>query len=271
MPNGDPFADGMAFFGSEVKRLRERAGMTQQELADAMHYSLDSIKSIEIGREFGSEKFARTADKIFGTGEQLERLREFITRVTMRPWFRDRMIVERKAAEIWEYETYVISGLLQTEAYMRAVVDGNRPALSRDEREEAVALRLERQAILYRDNPPHLWAILEESALRRIVGGQKVMAGQYEHLLTLSELPNVTIQIIPNGNGVTAGFGRSFSVLTFDANPALVYLEEIQDARYVRDPAKVRRYMFAYEHLRASALDESKSAELIKGERHPDV
>src|SRR5579862_8276275 len=98
MANSDPFSDGMVFFGSEVKRLRERAGITQQELADAMHYSLDTVKSVEIGREFGSAKLAQTADKVFGIGEGLERLREFIDGITMRPWFRDRMIMERKAA-----------------------------------------------------------------------------------------------------------------------------------------------------------------------------
>lgn len=268
MANSDPFADGMVFFGSELKHLRERAGITQQEAADAMHYSLDTIKSVEIGREFGSEKLAQAADKVFDTGDQLQRLREFITRITMRPWFRDRMIMERKATEILEYEPYVVSGLLQTERYMRAVASAERPTPSPEEIDQRVALRLERQQVINReDDPPDLWVIMEESALLREIGGSGVMAEQREHLLYMGTRSNVTIQIIQHKQGVTAGIGRAFSVLTLkSSNSSLVYLEEIEDARYVRDMTKVRRYMRAFDHLRASAADEEMSAQIIKGE-----
>jgi transcriptional regulator with XRE-family HTH domain len=262
----DPFADGMAFFGSEVKRLRERAGMTQQELADAMHYSLDSIKSVETGRELGSEKFAQVADKIFGTEDQLQRLREFITRITMRPWFRDRMLVERKAAEILEYEPYGISGLLQTENYMRTMARGIRPVLSREQIDQAVMLRMTRQEILDRDDPPHLWVVMDESALHRTVGNAGIMREQRDHLVKMGECPNVTIQVIPNSQGVTSAFGRAFSVLSLESNSVIVYLEDVDDARYVRSHDRVKRYMRVFDHLRASALDDDRSADLIKGD-----
>ncbi len=90
------------------------------------------------------------------------------------------------------------------------------------------------------------------------------MAEQREHLVEMSKRPNVTIQVIPESQGVTSGIGRAFSVLAFNSNSALVYLEEIGDARYIRDPGRVRPYVLAYEHLRASAWDDNKSAEFIR-------
>lgn len=261
---GDGDATPLGFFGSEVRRLRESAGMTQPELADALRYSLDTVKSVETGRLLGSEKFAQVADTSFGTNGYLERLRGFVDHIAMRRWFRDRMILEREATAIWEYESYSVSGLLQTEGYMRAVAGSERPALSREEIEEAVRLRLERQRVFDRDDPPHLWAVLEEAVLAREIGGPAVMAEQREHLLRIGARPNVTIQVVPRTTGTTVGVGRPFSVLTLDGASDVVYLEELEDARYLREPAKVRRYRLAYDHLRANALDEIQTADLIR-------
>ena len=252
---GDSNSTPLGYFGSEVRRLREHAGMTQPELADALRYSLDTVKSVETGRLLGSEKFAQVADNAFRTNGYLERLRGFVDHLAMRRWFRDRMILEREATAIWEYEPWVIPGLLQTESYMRAAATGERPALSADEIEQAVRLRLERQRILDRESPPHLWVVMEEAVLGRVVGGQHVMA---------DERPNVTIQVIRADSGTLVGAGRPFSVLMFEVASEVVYLEELEEPRYVREPAKVRRYTLAYDHLRASALDEQQTADLIR-------
>ena len=147
---------------------------------------------------------------------------------------------------------------------MRAAATGERPALSADEIEQAVRLRLERQRILDRESPPHLWVVMEEAVLGRVVGGQHVMAEEREHLLRLGERPNVTIQVIRADSGTLVGAGRPFSVLMFEVASEVVYLEELEEARYVREPAKVRRYTLAYDHLRASALDEQQTADLIR-------
>jgi transcriptional regulator with XRE-family HTH domain len=262
--SGDNNSTPQGFFGSELQRLRESAGMTQPELADALRYSLDTIKSVETGRLLGSDKLAQAADALFGTDGRLERLRGFVDHISMRRWFRDRMILEQQAAAIWEYEPYGVSGLLQTESYVRAMARAERPALSRDEVEEAVRLRLERQRILDREEPPHLWVVMEEAVLNREIGGQGVMTQQREYLLRQGGRPNVTIQVVPRTAGTMVGVGRPFSVLMFETASNVVYLEELEEARYVRESAKVMRYALAYDHLRASALDEQQTADLIR-------
>src|SRR5260370_1805701 len=203
----DPYSNPLAFFGSEVKRLRSKTGMTQAEFADRTRYSLDTIKSIESGRLLGSEKFAQIADNEFSTDGDLIRRSEFINRISMQPWFRDRIEVERKAREIREYDSYQIPGLLQTEDYMRAAAKARRPMLPDDDIELAVALRIERQQILDRgqddhlpidpDHLPRLWVIIAEMALRRKVGPPTVMRSQHDHLLELAKRPNITIPDIP--------------------------------------------------------------------------
>jgi len=131
--------------GTQIKRRRDRAGWTQTEFAEKIRFSLDTVKSVETGRLFASEPFAEAADQAFVADGDLIELREYLERASMRPWFRDRMIMEQKAVDIWEYEPYVVSGLLQTESYMRAVASGERPSVPDNEIDERVELRLRRQ------------------------------------------------------------------------------------------------------------------------------
>lgn len=198
-----------------------------------------------------------------------------VENVSVRPWFRDRVEVERKAREIREYESYQIPGLLQTEDYARIVVSAERPMLSEGEMERVVALRMTRQQVLELedDSPldqgfsPILWVILDEAALRRSVGSAQVMQAQRDHLATMAQRPNITIQIIPNGEGVTCAYGRAFSILTSDAGSSVVYLEDIIKAHYLRDRDQVAQSTLRFDHLRASALDDKRSLKLIKVER----
>jgi transcriptional regulator with XRE-family HTH domain len=269
----DPTASPLAFFASEVKRLRANAGMTQEQLADATGYSPSTIAAIETCRLIPAAKFAELANKAFGTDGYLTGLQELVERTAVLPWFRDRMEVERKAIEIREYESYQIPGLLQTEDYARAVISSARPMLPEDAVERAVALRMTRQQILDRDDNlpvdqehyPRLWAVMDEPPLHRVVGGAEIMQAQREHLAEMAQRPNVTIQIIPNSEGVTCAYGRAFTILTSASGPPVVHLEDIRDARYLRDRDKVANYMLVFDHLRACALNDKKSLKLIKG------
>jgi len=263
--NTDPASSPPAFFAAEVKRLRGTTGMTQEQLAKATVYSAASVAAIETCRLIPSKKFAEYADKAFETDGHLTRLQELVERMSVLPWFRDRIEVERKATDIRTYEPYQVPGLLQTPEYARANVTAARPMLSDDEIERAVALRMSRQEILLDDNdPPNLWAIMDESVLQRVVGGQEIMTAQREHVLSVSRRPSITVQIILNNEGATCAFGRAFDVLTTKNDSSLVYLEDIGSARYVRDRQEVRRYMTAFDHLRASALTDRDSVELIR-------
>jgi transcriptional regulator with XRE-family HTH domain len=264
--NTDPSSSPPAFFAAEVKRLRGIAGMTQEELAKATVYSAASVAAIETCRLIPSKQFAEFADKAFQTDGHLARLQELVEQMSVLPWFRDRIEVERKATDIRTYEPYQVPGLLQIEEYARANVTAARPMLSDDEIDRAVALRMSRQEILLDESdPPNLWAIMDESALQRVVGSQETMAAQREHLLDMFRRPNITAQIIPNSEGSTCAYGRAFDVLTTKNDASLVYLEDIGSARYVRDRHEVRRYMVVFDHLRANALTDRDSVEFIKG------
>jgi transcriptional regulator with XRE-family HTH domain len=270
----DPNSSPLAFFGAELKRLRQRAGMTQSALAEQTNYALATVSAYETGTRIPSKDFSERADKVFGTEGDLTRLHGLVESVSVRPWFRDRVEVERKATEIREYDSYQVPGLLQTEDYARAVVSAGRPMLSEDEIERAVALRLTRQQILEpdadspidQDHAPRLWVIMDEAALNRVVGSPEVMRAQREHLSAMAERPNITIQIIPNDEGVTCAYGRAFTILTSNSGSTVVYLEDIIKAGYVRDRDQVAQFTLRFDYLRASALDDKRSLKLIQGD-----
>lgn len=277
----DPYSSPLAFFGAELKRLREHAGMTQADVAEQTNYALSTVSSYETGTRIPSPDFAKRADRLFGTVGQpeddegdLERLQHLVERVSVRPWFRDRVEVERKAAEIREYESYQVPGLLQTEDYARAIMSVGRPKLPSDEIERAVALRMTRQEILElpdglpadQEQTPRYWAIIDESALHRVVGGPEIMQAQRDHLVEMAQRPNITIQIIPNKTGPTSAYGRAFTILVSQNNSSVVYLEDPNSAHYVRDRDDVNRYVLIFDHLRASALDDTQTIRLLKGE-----
>ncbi len=185
----DPYSSPLAYFRAELKRLRERAGMTQSDVAERTNYALSTVSAYETGTRIPSADFAKRADKVFGTDGDSEdddgdltRLQKLVEQVSVRPWFRDRIDVERKSVEIREYESYQIPGLLQTGDYARAIMSVGRPKISADEIERAVALRMTRQEILEsrdslpadQEQTPRYWAIIDESALRRIVGSPEI-------------------------------------------------------------------------------------------------
>jgi transcriptional regulator with XRE-family HTH domain len=276
----DPYSSPLAFFGAELKRLRERAGMTQGDVAEGTNYALSTVSAYETGKLIPPSDFAKRADKLFGTDGQSEhdegdltRLQHLVEQVSVRPWFRDRIEVERKATEIREYDSYQIPGLLQTEEYARAVISAGRPKMSEEEIERAVAVRMTRQEILVRsddlpadrDNTPRLWAILDEAALLRIVGSTEIMRVQRERLVEIAQRPNVTIQVIPFVEGVTCAYGRAFTILTSNNGSSVVYLEDLINAHYVRNRDEVAQFALKFDHLRSNALTDDKSLQLIKG------
>jgi len=270
----DPYSSPLAFFRAELKRLRQRAGSTQADVAEQTNYALATVSAYETGTRIPSADFAERADRLFGTDGDLARLQQLVERVSVRPWFRDRVDVERKAREIHEYESYQVPGLLQTSDYARAIVSSVRTVLPDDAIERAVALRMTRQQILEpdedapldQDNALRMWAIIDESALNRVVGGPEIMRAQREHLLIMAQRPNVTIQIIPDAEGATCAFGRAFAVLVSrSSNSSVVYFEDVGTARYISDRDEVSRYALIFDYLRSYALNDTQSIEVIKG------
>lgn len=192
----------------------------------------------------------------------------------MPDWFTDYVGLESAASAIRTYEAQVVPGLLQTEDYARAAI-ARAPVSSTnkgDEIERQVALRLERQQILAGDDPPLLGIVLDESALRRMVGGKHVLREQVEHLLAMSDRPNVELQVLELDAGV--GLDGSFVTLEFPAPPEpfprgvlddrLVYVNTLAGALYLDEPAELAIYADVFENLRAEALSSEKTRSLLR-------
>jgi Domain of unknown function (DUF5753) len=172
---------------------------------------------------------------------------------------------EDQAMSISNYESLFVPGLLQTEEYARAQLRGTLPTATDAEVENRVQARMERQPVLLKDDAPKLWAIVDEAALRRQVGGRDVMRGQAARLLEARSLPNVTIQVIPYGAGAHPGMDGSFVILGFpDADdPSIVYSESAAGGLFLEEDAEIRRYILMFEHLRAAASGLDATATLL--------
>jgi transcriptional regulator with XRE-family HTH domain len=260
----DPAANPLSFFVSEMVRLRTAAGLSQPALAKRLNYSTSQITKIETCQRIPKQELAIKLDSVLATDGLFARLQPLVERSSTLPWFRDLFDIEGTATHIHTYESYLVPGILQTEAYARSSVEAARPVLPSEDVEQAVALRMTRQEILDRPDTPRLWAVIDESALLRVVGGPEVMRQQCKHLLQMQQRPNIVIQIIRNADGLSCAFGRAFMMLSFRNQPELVYLEDSSSARYIRDRDEVARYALTYDHLRASALADDKSAALIE-------
>lgn len=238
--------------------------MSQPALAELLSYSASQIQKIERCQRIPKWELAAKLDEVFGT-EFFTRVHPLVERSSVLPWFRDLYEMEGKAAQIRTYQSYLVPGILQTETYTRAVAQAIRPAISPEDVEQAVALRMTRQEVLDRPDPPHLWVIIDEAVLYRQVGSAKTMRDQCLHLLRASQRPNVAIQVIPAAEGACCAFGRSFILLSFTgASQDLVYLEDIGSSRYLREREEVTRYSLVFDYLRGSALADDKSAALIE-------
>lgn len=263
----EPSSSPVAFFAAELKRVRAAAGVTQEALAKATAYASATVAAIETCRLLPSKEFAQQADTALSADGHFERLQALVEQSAVLPWFRDLVETERKAISIRTYESYVMPGLLQTEAYARCAVNAVRPRLPDEEIERAVVLRMTRQQILDNDILQRMWVIIDESVLRRQVGGPEVMRDQCDHLLAMGRVPQIAIQIMPDASGATCASGQSFLALTFPKQPPMVYVEDMRSARYIRDRDEVGIYSVVFDYLRSSALDDDRSSQMIRGYR----
>jgi DNA-binding XRE family transcriptional regulator len=270
--NKDPYSNPLAFFAAEMARMRTKAGMTQEELAEAAGFAPSTIAAVETCRLLPSEELAQHIDTSLQGDGHFVRLQELVERTSVLPWFRDLVKTEQEAASIQTYESYVVPGLLQTEDYARNAVSATRPRLPDDDIQRAVTLRMTRRGLLDQDDPPRLWAIIDESVLRREAGGKKVMKAQCDHLLKMGQRPHIAIQVFPNSKGPACAYGNNFVILNFNSTSKrrrapMAYLEDLRTARYIREQDEVSVYATVFDYLRSSALDDLQSADLIRGYR----
>jgi transcriptional regulator with XRE-family HTH domain len=263
--------------GIELRRLREQAGFTCEDVGRQLECSGTRISRIETGRINVRPGDVREMLEIYGvTGTEADSLVQLAREARRKgwwhtygrvlpTWFEAFVGLESEAVRLRDFQPLVMPGLLQTEEYARAVLRAAPNAGSTEDIERQVALRMDRQAILAQPTPPDLWVVLSESVLRADIGGPPVMRAQLRRLLEVAERPNVTLQVLPFSNAAHVDPVSPFTILEFPeaADPTVVYLEHLTGCLFLETLDEIRRYTVVFDHLRAEALGISQSADLI--------
>jgi len=265
----------LSVFAEELKAARQQAGLSSDELAAKLGYSASMVRMIEAGHRAAQPDFARQCDKAFrtagyrenddgfvaapGTFMRLEmRLRDLPFPASYRPF-----VPHEKAAKVLRiFEHSLITGLFQTQEYARAVL-AKRPRVTEDEIEGLVRLRLSRQDILGQEEPPVIYALMDESVLFRQVAAAEVMRAQLDHLADLATRPSISIQIVPYSAGGHIGLVGAFTIADAPDGSITVLLDHSADGQTAEDMERVSRVMANFEALRGEALTVTASRELI--------
>ncbi|MEU7635538.1 helix-turn-helix transcriptional regulator [Streptomyces sp. NPDC039016] len=254
-----------ARFGERLRRMRDERGWTQDELAERMGYSGTHISAVETGRRPPTPHFAASADNAFGTGDRFERQSCAARGSALLEGFPEFVDHEKSSVEIRLYEVGVIPGLLQTPEYASTLAKSavKRGSITQDEADERVSLVAKRQAAIARPRPPMVLAVLDESCLRRPVGGSAVMDAQLAHLIEFAELPNTTLQIAPFSMGEHRPFDLPVTVLTLPNRQLMAYAESAQQGHLDRESVSTSLILTAYHQMQADALSQTASLAMI--------
>jgi transcriptional regulator with XRE-family HTH domain len=255
--------------GARLRKLREDAQVTRDDAGRAIRGSESKISRLELGRTGFKRRDVSDLLARYGVSDEAERatLLALAEQANTAGWWRDYEDVlpgwfepylglEQAASLIWTYETLFVPGLLQTPDYARAVLQsGAGDDAPGAETGRRTALRMQRQQILHRPDPPHVWAVIDEAALRRPVGGRVVMRAQIRHLMESAQFPHIRLQVLPFSAGGCAGTGVPVTLLRFpEAELAdVVYLEQLISATYPARPADLACYRTALTRLAAQA------------------
>jgi transcriptional regulator with XRE-family HTH domain len=264
--------------GSQLRRLREAAGVTPDQAAWELRASRSKISRMEHGRVKFKDRDVADLLTLYGVTEEKLRARMLASaRDANAPgwwskygdllpdWFEEYLGLEGAASVIRTFELQFVHGLFQTEAYARAVTLLGRKTAPAEEIDRRVSLRIKRQDILAGPEPPQVWSVMDESVLRRPVGGRAAMRAQLNHLEEMTCLPQVTIQVIPFGGGGHAAAGGSFTLLRF-AEPELpdvVYIEQLTSALYLDDRQDIDHSMEVMNDLSTEALTPDRTTQFI--------
>ncbi|MBD0708879.1 MULTISPECIES: helix-turn-helix domain-containing protein [unclassified Streptomyces] len=256
----DPNASPLDYFGAELRRLREEAGLTQQQLGNIIYCTGSLIGQIETAKKVPTRRFAEQLDAALMTAGHFSRLIGLVLKSQLPAWFQPYADLEAKATYISTYQSQLVYGLLQTPEYARAVLSIDHS----DRLDELVAARMERQRVLDREHPPVVCVVLDEAVLHRQIGGAEVMKKQLEYLLTFRDHPWVQVQVLPFGAGQHSAMMGSFNLLRFDGDPDIFYSPGYGGGHMTADPQVIRERSVSYARLQATALSREESAVLIE-------
>jgi transcriptional regulator with XRE-family HTH domain len=259
----------------QLRDLRKSAGLSVEDVARQVQLSPSRISGIETVSPAASSQEVSSLGGLYRVdGQQLIQLLELTREAADKGWWEEyedlgigRLIgLEVEASQISSYEQSVIPWMLQTEEYARAVIKGILPGITDRVLNQRVEARLKRQELLTRDPHPNFWSLVDESALRRSVGGNQVMRDQLRKILeVVATVPSITLQIVPLSLDAHPGLDNTFTLLEFESSqPAMVYVENLVGALYLDRPFDVDKYRDALKYLQARALDPDSSGQLVK-------
>ncbi|CAL9306519.1 hypothetical protein SUDANB180_03522 [Streptomyces sp. enrichment culture] len=265
----NPDASPQAAYGARLRSLREARGWTQEDLATLTEYSSVHISAVETGRKPPTLRFSRSADRAFGltgSADSFEREYRQIRHGNLLEGFPEFVKHEGRAAEIRLYEIGIIPGLLQTPEYARVLADSavHRGTITPEQAEERVSFLAERQAALEHPRLPTMLVVMDESCIRRQVGGPKIMRAQLDRLMQFAELPNTVLQIAPFDMGERRPFDLPMTLLTMPDLSVIAYAESQTRGHLERETAAVLPLLAGYHQLQADALPQAASVAVIK-------
>ncbi|MFD8589480.1 Scr1 family TA system antitoxin-like transcriptional regulator [Streptomyces sp. NPDC059637] len=260
----DPYASPRAFYGAELRRLREAAGLSQEQLGEKVFCSGNYVGRFEAATRRPQPDVSRLFDEALGSGQHFQRLCELARQSKHAEYFADAAELEKQARTISEYAPMLVPGFLQTEAYARALIRATLPLAPDDDVEGFVRARMERARLLDGPTAPKLWEIVHEAALRVPVGGPDVMREQLLHVVEAVRARRVLVQVHPYSAGAHTFMTGMVSLMTFEDAPPVAYVEGAHTGQLIDEPALVERYRASYDLARAAALPPEASLALIE-------
>jgi transcriptional regulator with XRE-family HTH domain len=264
--------------GTELRRLREAQSIKLEEVAEKLGLATSTLSRIETGKAPTRAAYLSAMLDLYGVHDQggrqilVDMAREGHRKGWWAAWedvlptgFDVYVGLEAEAASLRAYESLVVHGLLQTEAYARVVMTTVRRRQSPEQIERLVALRMQRQEVIFRADPIELWLILDEAVIRRTMGSPELMRAQLNHLADASSWPNVTLQVLPFCSGPHPCLNGPFAIIEFPErlDPDVVYTEGVAGQAYLERERDVRARAEAFDLLRAAALSPADSSDLI--------
>ncbi|MEV5795055.1 helix-turn-helix transcriptional regulator [Streptomyces sp. NBC_01558] len=263
-PDDDWGVAVVATVGRQLRLRREAVGMRAAEFGEAVGYGEDMVYKIESGKRIPRPEYLDMADEVLGAGGLLSAMKEDVKRVRYPKKVRDLAQLEARAVEIGVYECSNIAGLLQTPEHARALLESWQPAYSLEDLERRVAARMARLAVFERSPAPALGFVLEEATLRRRVGGTMARRQQFERLLEVGRLNNVTLQVMPMDSAAHPGMSGRIEVLKFEDGTAVARSDGAFNGRPTSDPRQLRVLELRYGTIRAQALPPGESLALVE-------
>ncbi|MFI6475137.1 Scr1 family TA system antitoxin-like transcriptional regulator [Streptomyces sp. NPDC050516] len=268
--DGEPdSSDSLRTFGAVVQALREHAGLSREDLAALVGYSKHTVASVELGRRMAYPDFIEGTEAATGNTGALKRAARYLSREPgLASWFRKWALLEREAISLYTYESRLVPGLLQTEAYARILFRAQLPPLDDAQIEANLAARLERQQLLAgRPNTSYSF-IIDEYVFARRTGGPEVTRELIDFVLESTSPRNVELQILPMDTGVHAGLAGPMQLAETPSHQWFGYCEGQESGQFVSDPKLISTLHMRYAKLRSQALTPEQSVgrlELLRG------